>query len=224
VRNQLTLAGCCLFVAALAVQSCGADEPTPDKMTGREILDRMANVYARCRSYRDAGVVQTMFVQANGNRTVKRPFKTAFVRPDRFRFEYTEKQRVWENRFIVWQNGRDVRTWWSVRPGVEKPESLGLAIAGATGVSGGSAHTIPAQLLPTEIGGRQLTEMRDVKRAEDAKLDKVDCFRIEGKFVDSPMTVWIDSHTFLVRRIDSKTKFKKSVPRKRPPTTRSSTK
>jgi len=48
-----------------------------------------------------------------------------------------------------------------------------------------------------------------VKRVEDAKLDKVDCFRIEGNGhrADSSMTLWIDQKTFLVRRIDEQNKF-----------------
>jgi outer membrane lipoprotein-sorting protein len=190
-------------------QSCGADEPKPDTMTAQEVLDRMAKVYAGSNSYRDAGVVKPVFVEATGNRTVEKPFKTAFVRPDRFRFEYTEKQGGRENRYIVWRKGKDVQTWWDVKPGVEKPGSLGLALAGATGVSGAAAHTVPALLLPKEVGGRRLTDLTEVKRAEDAKLDKIDCFRIEGKFADSPTTLWIDKKKFLVRRIDSKKKFDK---------------
>ena len=37
---------------------------------------------------------------------------------------------------------------------------------------------------------------------EDAKLDGVNCFRIRGKHGPELMTIWIDSATFLVRRID----------------------
>ena len=52
-----------------------------------------------------------------------------------------------------------------------------------------------------------MAALPEAKRAEDAKLDKVNCFRIEGKWGDSPMTLWIDQKTFLVRRIDTKRKF-----------------
>jgi outer membrane lipoprotein-sorting protein len=62
-------------------------------------------------------------------------------------------------------------------------------------------------VLPKEVEGRRLTDMTDTKRVEDAKLDKVACFRIEGKYADSPMTLWIDQKTFLVRRIDAQKKF-----------------
>jgi outer membrane lipoprotein-sorting protein len=206
MRGVLTLAAGCL-IAVVTGLPAGADEPKSDALKAQDVLDRMAKVYAGCKSYRDTGVVKTVFVMATGNRTVEKPFKTAFVRPDRFRFEYTEKRGGREDRYIVWRKGKDVQTWWDVKPGVEKPESLELALAGATGVSGSSAHTVPALLLPKEVGGRRLTDLTEAKRAEDARIDKVDCFRIEGKFGDAPLTLWIDNKTFLVRRIESEKKF-----------------
>ncbi len=86
-----------------------------------------------------------------------------------------------------------------------------MALAGATGVSGGSAHTIPALLLPSEEKGWRLTDLTNVTRLGDSKLDNVDCFRIEGghdnsstgsKVPREPITVWIDKKNLLVRRID----------------------
>ena len=52
-----------------------------------------------------------------------------------------------------------------------------------------------------------MTDLTEAKRIEDAKLGKVDCIRIAGKFADSPMTIWIDQKTFVVRRIDDQKKF-----------------
>ncbi len=59
-----------------------------DSPTAAQILARMDKVYANCKSYRDTGVVKIVFAETDGSHhTVKRPFATAFVRPDRFRFE-----------------------------------------------------------------------------------------------------------------------------------------
>jgi hypothetical protein len=133
----------------------------------------------------------------------EKPFKTAFVRPDRFRFEYTETAPDGlRKRYIVWRSGSRVQSWWDIAPGIEEPESLGLALAGATGVSGSSAHTIPALLLPREVTGRRLTDMTDIKRIADAPLRGVDCFRLEGRFAKLPRTVWVDRKTLVIRRID----------------------
>ncbi len=188
------------LLATLPRTHAMSEEPRPDKIRASQILEHVAEAYAKCKSYRDSGVVKTVLIGPDRKRTRERkPFTTAFVRPDRFRFEYKDKK----SRNIIWRRGDDVQTWWDVKPGIEKPKSLGLALAGATGASSGSAHTVPALLMPDEAAGRRLTDITKPKRVEDAKLDGLDCFRIQGQFGDSPTTIWVDKRAFLVRRIDS---------------------
>ncbi len=185
-----------------------ADQPKQNALTARQILRRMARTYAECKSYRDSGVVKTIFIQADGKRTVEKPFTTAFVRPDRFRFEYKQKKNNNRTyRYIVWRKGKEVQTWWDVTPGIQKPELLSLALSGATGVSSGSAHTVPVLLLPEEVGGGRLTDMTETRRIEDAKFEKVECFRIESEYGKRNTLLWIDKKTFLLRRIDEHKEF-----------------
>ena len=82
-----------------------------------------------------------------------------------------------------------------------------MALARPTGVSVGSAHTIPSMLLPDEVSGRRFTDIPELKRTDDVIFDTVDCFRIQSQSVGSPMTIWVDKNTFLLRRIDTKRKF-----------------
>jgi len=191
---------------ALLAAGCSPDMAKSGDPSPKQILDRMAKAYAECKSYRDSGVVKTVFVEKTGNRTVEKPFTTAFVRSDRFRFEYKEKRGNQQSRYIIWSNGKEVLTWWDVKPGIEKPKSLWLASAGAAGVSSGSANRIPALLLPGEVWGSP-TVITDAKRAEDGKLDKVECFRVEGIYGNTPITLWIDKQSYLLRRIDQQMKF-----------------
>src|SRR4051794_40464398 len=132
-------------------------------MTAEQILEGMAAVYAGCRTYRDTGRVHTRFLTRRGRLDFEstKPFRTAFVRPDRFRFEFASHfpGQAEMHRFIVHMAGRVVQTWWDLRPGVERQSRLGMALAGATGVSGGAAHTVPALLLPRRVGGRRLTDL-----------------------------------------------------------------
>jgi len=187
-----------------------------------DILAKMAKAYATCKSYQDTGTVKTVFIQTTGERIIEKPFTTAFVRPDQFRFEYKKKVDSYLKEkpcYIVWRKGSEVLTWFNARSDViEKAKSLSMAISGATGVSGSSAHTIPALLLP-EIGGSKLSVIKEAKMLKDGIFDNVKCFRIQGKFtishdngkvVRKPTTIWIDKHTFLVRRIDKETVFTKA--------------
>jgi hypothetical protein len=186
-------------------------------MTATQILTRMAEAYATCFSYSDTGVVSTRFIKTNGTRIVEKPFTTAFIRPDRFRFEYQENG----DRHFAWREGTTVRVEW-LKPGMTKiletmphyqqlmyPESLAMALAGMTGVSGSSAHTIPTLLLPDEIGGRRLTDMTEVCRREDALLEGEgeECYLVAGSYSGHPTVVWIEKATFCVRRIEAQHPF-----------------
>lgn len=197
-----------LTVAALEPSMDKGRQPNMQTLTAEQILDRMASTYAGCSTYHDSGVVRTVFIDAKGRQTTERPFTTNFVRPGRFRFELRDGDvSDGENRYIVWRERNDVQTWWHVSQAIEKCDSLGTALAGATGVSGGSAHTAPALLMPNEIGGGRLTELTRAKRIEDDKLGEAECFRIEGRYADSPMTLWLDKSSFFARRIDSQHEF-----------------
>jgi outer membrane lipoprotein-sorting protein len=170
----------------------------------------MSKAYANCKTYRDSGVVKTIFLEAVEERTVLKPSTTAFVRPDRFRFEYSERfSGSKDYRYIIWRNGKDIQTWWDAKPGVKKGDSLFMAIARAAGVSGGSALTVPALLFSREFFGLRLLDSATAKRIKNAKLENWDCFRIEGKLMNQSRTVWLDKETFLVRRIDSGQEFAK---------------
>ena len=207
-RHFVLLAASSVLLVFALLRQATAEEPSLDSLTAKQIVKRMAEEYAKCKSYQDLGVVKTVFIHPDLKRTVEKPFTTAFVRPDRFRFEYREIKRAnREYRYIVYCNGKDIQTYWDVHRGIRKPESLSMALAGPTGVSGGSAHTIPVMLLPDEVSRRRLTDIPELKRIDDVIFDKVDCFRIQGQSVGSPMTIWVDKNTFLLRRIDAKRKF-----------------
>src|SRR5438128_3110913 len=120
-------------------------------------MEQMVSVYASCKTYMDTGEVQILFLEKRGRRTVIRPFSTSFVRPADFRFEFQNRrgEREWDI-YIVWRHDDSVKTWWSVKPGVMTDRPFPLALAGATGVSGGSAHTIPQLLMPDLISGGRI--------------------------------------------------------------------
>lgn len=173
-----------LVVLALGVlaplRAAGAGDMTSASLSGPDVVARLVAAYRTCATYRDTGVVRTVYFEATGPRTQDRPFKTAFVRPDSFRFEFTETVLGKTTRYIVSQQGADVRTWWDVKPGIRTLQSLDMGLAGATGVSGGSAHVVPSLLLPEGVSGRSLKDMTDVRRLDNAPCGSAVCARLEG--------------------------------------------
>lgn len=203
-------------------------------MTAHDIIRAMGEVYSGCRTYSDTGSVRTEFHSgSHRDHETVRPFRTAFVRPDRFRFQYSDRESDRPDTvcFVVAVNGPRLEEWWGYGEG-EASESLSMALAGATGVSGGSAHTVPTLLMPDQISGRRLTDPAEFTRLEDGESDGVGCYRISrwlpvdpemkeeyrqealkitGRLPpeseSDPEIIWLDKSTFLIRRIDETTRF-----------------
>jgi outer membrane lipoprotein-sorting protein len=198
-----------LLVGGVLVR--GADLP-PEAAKAKKLFDRMADAYGKCKTYRDTGVVETIFFEGNRKRTVRYPFETAFVAPDQFRYESKSRRGEGEdeyNHYILWKKGKDLRTWWDLKPGViEEPKSFPAALGGAAGASGGSSNHVPLLLHPKELGGR-ITTLKDPKQIDDANLGDIECHRVEGLYGNQLTTVWIDQKTFLLRQLQSKMTFEK---------------
>jgi hypothetical protein len=162
-------------------------------MSPGEIPERMVGAYAGCKSYQDSGCVTSVAVSADRQRTRTRAFSTAFARPDRFRFEFrSSHDGVQWRRYIVWAQGADVRTWWDIRSRIEQSDSLSTALAGAVGVSGGSAKRVGTLLMPGEVGANWVGLLCDLKRLEDAHLGAAECFRVRGTMVPPRrVTPWV---------------------------------
>jgi len=206
-----TIRATATFVLALGVfaplRAAGTGDLSSASLSGPDVVARVVAAYRTCATYRDTGVVRTVYFEETGQRTQDRPFKTAFVRPDSFRFEFTDTFYGKTTRYIVSQQGADVRKWWDVEPGIRNLQSLGMGLAEATGVSGGSAHVVPSLLLPEAVSGRSLKDMTDVKRLDDAPCGSAVCARLEGLWGGQKRTLWVDLSSFVLRRIDSATVF-----------------
>src|SRR5712692_9861378 len=178
------------LLAKLGYASAAAEESNKKALSATDIMQRMAETYKSCKSYQDSGTVTTIFHHKDGKQHESlKPFTTAFVRPDRFRFEFKDSfdGHKW-HRYIVWARGKEIRTWWDIRSKLEQHDSLAFGLAGPTGVSGGSAHTIPALLLPEQILGSRLTNLTEPKRLDDADLMRIACYRVQGKERDFKIT------------------------------------
>ena len=218
------------FVLSASAMALAATVPAQDTAPGAtgaavtpvKILLAMERVYAGCSSYRDTGDVNSVIVTDGGRAASERPFLTAFVRPDRFRFQFTDPglgERA--STYIVWSNGTDVRSWWDAKPGERRPASLQEALAPAAGISGGSSVRVPGLLLPEAVGeGPPLVAP---ELLEDGVDRGVACIRIQGKsrktpytltmgarvvtVLDESVTLWIDRATLLLRKVVEKRTF-----------------
>jgi outer membrane lipoprotein-sorting protein len=179
-----------------------------EKPTARLLLDQMAEKYSRLVSYQDDGVVITTYDEETGGRIEKLPFKTSFKRPNLFRFEWTDYflSKLGKRR-VVWSNGKDAFTYWEPDR-YEKEKYLGLAIAGATGISGGSAHTVPRLLLADEVSGLSVTDLKGISLLGEEVFEGMPCYHIKGAHPHGEgfYELWIGKSDLLLRRVRQETK------------------
>jgi VWFA-related protein len=176
-------------------------------MSAQEIIERMVEVYANCRTYSDVGEVST--------ERWRQPFLTAFVRPASFRFEFSRlrkegfprpRKEEWD-RFIARKEGNVEEAWWASysRSG---PASLERTLLSMGFLSDGAALATPTLLLPNLFRGRSiLTALDELRLAGDDKVDGRKTFKLEGKFHGKELKLWIDQSEFLILKIWRKVKF-----------------
>lgn len=141
-RGFVLILSCALALSVSAPSIPGT--PAQEALTAEQILHQVGITYSGSRSYSDRGLVRSLFILESGNQIDQRPFLTAFIRPDRFRFEFSHRfefrhEKGSEHRYIIWRSGKEVRTWWDIQPGTNnmKMDSLSEAISAAAGVSRG---------------------------------------------------------------------------------------
>ena len=200
--------------------------------TTDELLWGMKSMYAGLGSYADTGEVVTIFVSADGRRHGSRkPFRTAFVRPDRFRFEFTEQENEFatQDPFVVWSDGDTTRVWWTLRPSVRTMSSVRDGIWAAAGVSGGSSSMVPTMLLGLRDFPLDLVFLSRARVDGEEKVERTRCVRLTwseaeqgsaGITMEPPppgmdvpdsttetLTAWISVQDLTLRKLVETTRF-----------------
>ncbi len=188
--------------------ACGWVGPAAAAEDAASILRASEAAYAKLQTYQDVGVVRTT---VGGDVS----FDTAFVRPWRFRFAWTAGHpfillRCMGITGIVRADGPRVTMWRKVfgdEPTEKVEPSLAVAVAGATGVSMGSAHTIATLLMPhlwdEEPFGASVLALSSPRLLDDQPIDRTPCRHLAGlSSRGDPMELWIGTEDHLLRRFD----------------------
>jgi hypothetical protein len=173
-----------------------------------DVLRAAVERYAALGAYSDTGEVMTR-IAATG--TVHRiTFSTLYQRPSFFRFTFFNPHPHPPLGHLVTEHsvGYDGTVGYSVakRPdgAVDRksPISLEAAVARATGISSGSAHTIGRLLLP-KVHGLGLLDLVDAHRGDDVLIEGKSCYSVTAR---SPKgyrrqeELWIEKDSYLLRR------------------------
>ena len=179
-----------------------AGEPKTRDAEAESMLRSAEKRYSTAKTYRDEGLVHTKFLTKSPHED-ERPFSTAFERDGRFCWEFRSSAGPGERptqRYVVWsRDQKTFDTWWDITRKHEQHDSIGMALAGPTGISGGSALAIIPMLCSMEPYKR--TNLRNPTMKGTEKIQGVDCTIIEGEAsYGGSVRLWLDS-SFAIRQI-----------------------
>ncbi len=173
--------------------------------SARAFLEAVYERHRSVQTYTDTGLSRSLGTR--GPRLCT--FETSFQRPNllRFAFERPHPSRGLAHlvsRCVVGHDGTRPFFWashYESNAKTEHPETLDLAVAGATGISSGTAHTIAALLLP-EVTGFKLLDLHKIRFRRNRKIDGVPCTCVSGLHpFAGRLTAWFGTEDLLLRRL-----------------------
>jgi VWFA-related protein len=161
----------------------------------KEILTKVASVYASCRSYSDEGVISTAGLGSSASH-----FRTTFSRPDTLGFELWQgTQKPW----VVWKKGDEIGNWKPEGP-VGRPASFDNALGQMAFNSRGSSLLIPPLLLPSLFRiSDAFALIVDPRVTGEDKVDGLEAYRVGGTLSGDQIELWIDKTDYLIRKVVS---------------------
>ncbi|MBX9695068.1 MAG: hypothetical protein K2Z81_21970 [Cyanobacteria bacterium] len=170
----------------------------------KEVMASVSARYATCRSYSDVGFIHNL-----GEPNSRCDFKTWFIRPDKFRFEWTSYHPYFgrkgeQNHYMLWSDGRGCYSRYHFNNyEVEPEESLLLAVAGATGISDGTVRTAFSLLLPVmPEGSSELLTLNNQTLWSSTSIMGERCYHVEGISTSGEeVDLWISKQEFALRKI-----------------------
>lgn len=149
------------------------------------VIQNMVLKYGNCQTYQDSGRVE-------GGQGIT-TFKTYFVRPNKFRFDWIYED-LGSKRNSIWSDGLKVFSRHSFNNELEEESNLNVAIAGATGVSQGTAHTVSTLLMPdleVSLNSRTLLKLCPYEFRESEIESNDSCFRVRSTEANNQADLWI---------------------------------
>lgn len=197
-------------------------------MDAADIMFKMAETYANCRTYQDRGLVRHFENESSEDYRHRVAFKTSYASPDRFYFEWAlppliqqEGEEPLHRISALWNNAPQtaetaeaaanqhttVGPYGSFRHFHSQTEALPCAnldqaISAAASLSKGASITIAAYILPSlRQKLRTLFRLRELNLIADDTLDGVTCHYLRGRnWSGTEEEFWIDRESYLLKR------------------------
>ena len=192
--HSIKNASLAITVLMLGMPVFGA-EPAAD-----ELLKKVAQKYQTMKTYRADGTIRMDADSAGRKLQIETSFTMLLKKPNLYLISWKQTGIVPQSG-TVWSDGTQPYLYMAATNAYGKMESDEMALAGATGISGGAAFTIPSMFLPVFTKPAELSRLKDPQIKESEAVEGDDCYVIAGSSpLSAKETFWISKESHLIRK------------------------
>lgn len=190
---------------ALVMGSAATQLPAADSqadLSAAGILKQSQAKYASLASYSDEGTaIATMGLVTAANYS----FTLKLARTNLYQVTWRQGDDLFMPKGAVWSAGDGDFLWMGKGFKPRKESNMTMALASATGISGGAAACIPGTFFKTSWGDQLGAAMKAATRKANAKIGGIDCYVLAHDEGGRTNTLWIGKQDFLIHQIENDT-------------------
>ncbi|MCX6339148.1 MAG: DUF2092 domain-containing protein [Candidatus Aureabacteria bacterium] len=174
-----------------------------EDMIPSKIFEKVETTYESMQTYKAQGTITSNIDTGGMKMNIETSFSILLKKPNFYLISWTQKNMPMPGMAqsgAVWSDGSQPYLYMGVMNAYSKMSSDELALAGATGISGGAAFTIPSLFLSAFKECPTLfSRLKDPKIAKVEKIGEEDCYVISGaSTISKKETFWISKSTHLI--------------------------
>jgi len=190
-----------ILIALALVTPAATETPDPEALVRAviETLESAESLRIEGKTYSSIAMGESMpAMEMDGD------FTFVLAKPNRFRIEWEQRMMpgMPTNTGVVWNGGDGALMYMGMTNAWFPHEDNHMALAAATGVSGGAAHTIPAAFFALEEMPSSLGMLTGFAYEGTEEVDGTPCHKISARSIVSEQhTLWIELDRPFLRKI-----------------------
>lgn len=198
IAASLLLAGCAESTEPLA-------NHVSEAMMAGQILDKVAATYASMEAYEAQGSITSDIDSGGTKMTLETSFSILLKKPNLYLITWTQNNMPMAGMAqsgAVWSDGTQPYLYMGMMKAYSKMGSDELALASATGISGGAAFTIPSLFLSLfKEQPAPFSRLIDPKIERSEKVGEDECYVIGSSSpISKKEVLWVSKTNFLLKK------------------------
>ena len=177
-----------------------ATNVSAQSITPSEVFKEVTTTYESLQTYKAAGIILVDIDTGSTKMSIETSFSILLKKPNLYLISWTQRSMPMAGMNqdgAVWSDGTQPYLYMGIMKAYSKMGSDELALASATGISGGAAFTIPSLFFK----GRPapFSRLKDPKMEKTEQVGEEDCYVVSGASTVAKMeTFWISKSKHLI--------------------------